>query len=193
MATITTEHEQSLRDLVRSIHDGLDLPDGFRAEIVGGDITVAASPFGIHAYIVSRIRQAVDQALGPEVIVFENTTLEEPEIDRYIPDLAAWPVALMRDAVDEWIFPASECAFAVEVTSPKQEARDYTKAEGYSRGGVPVFLLVNRKTRKCIVYTDPTPKGYEAQCIVPFGTPVILTFTGKDGEPSTATIDTSDF
>src|SRR6266851_10523577 len=85
MTAIMLEREHGLRDLVRSIHDDLDLPDGYRAEIIGGKIDVAASPFGIHAYIVNRIRQAVDSALGPDVNAFENTTLEEPEIDRYIP------------------------------------------------------------------------------------------------------------
>jgi Uma2 family endonuclease len=194
--TIMLERKQqtaddALRDIVRSIHDDLGLPDGYRAEIIGGNIVVAATPFRKHAYIVKRISRTVDATLLPEYEVFENITLEEPEIDRYIPDVAALPVAMMRDdaADTEWVIEASHCAFAAEVTSPGQEARDYAKANGYARGGVPVYLLVDRKARRCVIYTDPGPDGYGTELPVPFGNPVTLTFEGG-GE---AVIGTSDF
>ena len=177
------------RDVVRSIHDDLDLPDGYRAEIVGGDIAVVPTPFGRHSSIIELIRDAVRPALPPRYRLHENTTLEEPETDRYVPDLAAWPFALIHNAESEWVFPASECAFAVEVTSPGQEARDYTKANGYARGGVPVFLLVDRKSRRCVVYSDPASDGYRTTHRELFGDPVTLNFEGG-GE---AVIDTSDF
>lgn len=190
MSAILLERERSVRDVVRSIHDDLDLPSGYRAEIIGGELVVSASPFGIHAYIVERLRAAdLNSALPKGFRVYENTTLEQPDLDRFIPDLAAWPVALVHDAVDQWIFPAAECVFAAEVTSPKQERRDYRKADSYARGGVPVYLLVDRKARKCVVFTEPSPDGYAIQRTVSFGTPVTLAFEGG-GE---AVVDTSDF
>jgi len=196
--TIMTDDEDATADagvpeLVRSIHGDLDLPDGYRAEIIGGALAVVPPPFGRHSSIIELIRDGVRPVLPAGFRLHENTTLEEPETDRYVPDLAAWPFSLIHNAEKEWVFPAAECIFAVEVTSPGQEARDYTKANGYSRGGVPVFLLVDRKIRKCFVYTDPTPEGYAASHWFPFGDPVTLTFENADGEPRTAKIDTSDF
>jgi hypothetical protein len=65
-------------DVVHQIHDSLEVPDGFRAEIIEGQITVAASPFGKHAFIVSRIRRATQDALPPGHDLFEVTTAQEP-------------------------------------------------------------------------------------------------------------------
>jgi Uma2 family endonuclease len=172
--------------VVRALHDELDPPEGYRVEIVEGKIEVSSSPFGKHAYILMKIRRAIEPSLPAEFGLFENTTLEEPEVDRYIPDLAAWPVALI-DTETEWAFPGEECPFAVEVTSPDQERRDYAKAAGYARSGVPVYLLVDRKRRVCVLCTEPADGQYAEHHEIPFGKPVTLPLE------TPVTIETSDF
>jgi len=188
MTAVLPERDLDVLDVVRSVHDDLDLPEGYRAEIIGCQIAVSASPFGKHALIVRRIERAVGDVLPPDYEVFENTTLEEPEGDRYIPDLAVWPIPLIETDV-QWIFPASECLFVLEVTSPGQQARDRSKANGYARGGVPTHFLADRSARECVVFSDPMDSSYRTTTVFKFGEIVPLAFPGG----STARIDTSAF
>jgi Uma2 family endonuclease len=181
-------HDESRRRaaVVRALHDEIDPPEGYRVEIVEGKIEVSSSPFGMHAYIVAKVRRAVMHSLPVEFELYENTTLEEPATDRYIPDLAVWPVALMQTDT-EWAFPGDQCLLAVEVTSPHQERRDYGKAAGYARSGVPIYLLVDPKQRACVLFTEPENDRYRTRHEVPFGKPVTLPL-----DPP-VTIDTSEF
>lgn len=173
-------------DIVHMIHSGLELPDGFRLEIVGGQITVAPAPFGRHAVLVKRIMRAAQDALPPGYDLYEATTAREPEGDRYLPDLAAWPERLI-DTDAEWVFPAAECAFAVEVTSPGHRRRGYRKAAGYARAAVPVYLLVDRRKRECLVYSEPRGEQYRSVRRVKFGDPVELMLSKR------VTLDTTGF
>ena len=186
MAMMTTERPGSEDDaasrddsrrraaVIRALHDQLDPPEGWRVEIVEGTITVAATPFGKHASIIRRIRMAIEPTLPPEEYGFyENLTCEEPEIDRYVPDLGVWPVEYI-DRDDEWVFAAEMCALAIEVTSPDQAKRDYTKAAGYARASVPVYLIVDRTRRVCVVLTEPEGGTYKNRHEEPFGKPVSL-------------------
>jgi Uma2 family endonuclease len=180
------EEDRQRAAVVRALHDQLDPPEGYRVEIIEGKIDVASTPFGKHAFILMRLRRMIEPSLPLEFGLFENTTLEEPQVDRYIPDLVAWPVALI-DTETEWAFPGEECPLAVEVTSPDQERRDYAKALGYARSGVPVYLLIDRKRRICVVFTEPEGDQYRTRHEAPFGKPLILPLE------TPVTIDTSDF
>jgi Uma2 family endonuclease len=173
MTIVMSDHEHDLIDVVQSIHDSLELPDGFRAEIIGGQITVAASPFGIHADILQDIRDAALSSLRPGYRLYENVTLEEPDGDRYIPDLALLPRAAVR-ARHQWVFPTGMCRLAVEVTSPGQEDRDYRKTTGYARAGVPIYLIVDQKRRRCVVQSEPVGDKYGIVTEVPFGQDVTV-------------------
>jgi Uma2 family endonuclease len=180
------DHRRERAAVVRALHDQLDPPEGYRIEIIEGKIEVAATPMGRHAVLVRRIRQAVERDTPPEIGAFENITLEEPEIDRYIPDLAVWPEELV-DTEAEWVFAGEGCLLAVEVTSPDQERRDYAKADGYARSGTPIYLLVDRKRRTCIVFSEPAGDRYMTRHEVPFGKPVTLPL-----DPP-ITLETADF
>lgn len=186
MTIVMADREHDLLDVVHSIHDDLELPEGYRAEIIGGQIAVAASPFGIHAFILQELREAAHGRLPHGHRLYENVTLEEPGGDRYIADLALMPDKLMRTRT-QWVFQMAMCLLAVEVTSPGQEARDYSKAAGYARAEVPVYLLVDQKRRRCVVYGDPEGDKYAEVMEVPFGEDVLLPLA----QP--ITIDTSKF
>lgn len=173
MTIVMSDREHDLMDVVQSIHDDLELPEGYRAEIIGGQIAVVASPFGMHAYILQEIRDAATGRLPEGHRLYENITLEEPDGDRYIPDLALLPDALMRTR-RQWIFPMGMCLLTVEVTSPGQEDRDYRKTAGYARAGIPVYLIVDQKRRRCVVHSEPEGDKYATVTEVPFGRDIVL-------------------
>ncbi len=152
------------------------LPDDVHAEVVEGEVIVnAATPAGRHAKIILAVRRAFTRH-GIDNL-FENTTLliEEDEAE-YVPDLAQWPEQLIDG--DTWEFPAAECAFALEVVSgdrPGRRQRDYRKALGYARGGVPVFLLIDTVERTCTLFTEPKAGEYSVRQIVKFGESLFIT------------------
>jgi Uma2 family endonuclease len=156
---------------VTTPHDILELlPTGVRAEIVEGDVIVAAAtPMGKHAKVILAVRRAF---LAAGIVnLYENTTLlVERDEDEYVPDLALWPEELIDG--EEWEFPASQCGFALEVVSgsrPGRRRRDYAKALGYARGRVPTYLIVDPDERVCVLYTEPRDDGYAVEQTVKFG------------------------
>ena len=163
-----------LKQVVSHIHDDLDLPEGYRVEIIEGQIVMSPAPQVKHAHIVKLIAKAVDQALPDGFEVYENVTLEDPEGERCIPDLGAWPEKFL-DAERLAVLPGDKCAFVLEVTSPRQENRDYTKAAAYARCDIPVYLLVDRKKRVCVVHTEPRGSVYTTVHTAAFGEPLVLT------------------
>ena len=180
---------QKLADVLRDLHDQLNPPEGYRVEIVEGEIVVSPSPFGKHALIIADIKRAASSSLPPSLELVERITLEEPELSRYEPDLGLWPRELL-DTESAWVFPGNACAFVVEVTSPNQEHRDYAKAHGYARSGIPVYLLVDRASRVCVVFTEPEGDRYRNRHETPFGKPVTLPL----GTPVTpVTLETTGF
>jgi hypothetical protein len=156
---------------VKSAHDIIEmLPDDVHAEVIEGEVIVnAATPAGRHAKIVLAVRRAFARH-GIDNL-FENTTLliEHDEAE-YVPDLACWPEHLIEG--DTWEFPATECTFALEVVSgdrPGRRQRDYQKASGYARGGVPVLLIIDPMKGTCTLFTEPRAREYSVRQIVKFG------------------------
>ena len=172
--------------MMRSLHEDLAIPDGFRAQIIGADLVVSGPPTGQHAHIVSYVRNAIHPARPAGYDTYEATTAQTDSGQRFTPDLAMWPVDLLRGSA-EWALPASMCRFALEVTSPGAEYRDYLKASGYAEAPVPVYLLADVRKRECIVFTDPEGGVYRTKQRVPFGAPVFLPFDVQ------VAIDTAEF
>ena len=163
-------------EVVHQAHDALELPEGYTAQIIKGLLVIMATPNARHAYIVGEIEDALRGCLPAGLRTYQNTTGQEPDGDRYIPDLGVWPKALLRSMGDEWVFDATQLLVAVEVTSRGQEAHDYDKVEGYARAGVPVYLIVDRKRRRCVLFTEPQPaKGlYQTTHTTDFGEPLTI-------------------
>jgi hypothetical protein len=164
------------RITVTTSHDIIELlPDDVHAEVIEGDVIVnAATPAGRHAKIILAVRRAFMRS--GITSLFENTTLLiEPDESEYIPDLALWPDELIDG--DDWEFPAYECGFALEVVSgdrPGRRLRDYGKASGYARGGVPVLLIVDASDEVCLLLTEPRDGEYTVRKTARFGETLVI-------------------
>lgn len=162
------------------------LPDDVHAEVIEGEVIVsAATPAGRHAKIVLAVRRAFARR-GIDNL-FQNTTLiVEHDETEYVPDLARWPESLIDG--DIWEFPAAHCAFVLEVVSgdrPGRRERDYQKASGYARGGVPLFLLIDPVEEACTLFTEPRAGDYSVRQIMKFGE--TLSIPAGDGTVELAT------
>ncbi|MDT0451615.1 Uma2 family endonuclease [Streptomyces hesseae] len=147
------------------------LPDGYRTEIIGGNIVM--SPWSQCAYDYI-IESAIEQ-LSPHTPdghrvrgyprLFKFPTQEES----YGPDFYAleW-TALKTKGI---YAPGDALSLAGEVTSRSTAGTDRTKkVEAYGKAGVPVYVLVDVLAESVTAYSDPSPdRGYRARHQVKLG------------------------
>ncbi|WP_314615742.1 Uma2 family endonuclease [Streptomyces stackebrandtii] len=133
----------------------LETPEGFRAELIEGEIVVTPPPG------------------APR--------------DHVIPDGTFAPQArrLYRGA-EPWM-PCAGVAMVLEVTSSRPNADREVKRRCYARGGIPLYLLVDRDTSTVTLFTDAESGDYRELHAVPFGKTLSLP------EPFGFDLETADF
>ncbi|MFH8404917.1 Uma2 family endonuclease [Streptomyces sp. NPDC018019] len=167
--------------------EDLEVPEGYKAELLRGEIVMMAGPDLVHNRIVLRVlRQIPDQkwdCLQTQDIDFLRQT-SEPQ-----PDL----VVLDRDAGPESgrLLPPELVTLLVEVVSKNSVDRDYRlKRSIYAAGKIPAYLIIDPIMGHCVLLTEPTGSDeeadYAAQRISKFGDPVPLDLLGVE-------LDTSKF
>ncbi|MFJ3902223.1 Uma2 family endonuclease [Streptomyces sp. NPDC090025] len=157
----------------------LQTPEGFRAELIEGEIVVTPPPDGDHEHCISRIIKQVLRNAGTAMDVSGNKGLTLKEVpgaprDHVIPDATFAPehLALFRGA-DSWM-PCDGVALVLEVTSTRPHRDRDVKRRCYARGGIPLHLLVDRDDAAVTLFTDPADGDYREAHRVPFGKSVAL-------------------
>ncbi|RZU25185.1 Uma2 family endonuclease [Streptomyces sp. BK239] len=170
----------------------LDTPEGFRAELVEGEIVVTPPPDGDHedyiGLIVSQVikRSTIDMQFSGNKGLKLGKADGCPQ-DHVIPDGTFAPQALrLYRGADPWM-PSQGVAMVLEVTSTRPRADREVKRRCYARAGIPLFLLVDRETSEVTLLSDPKQDDYRQRCTLPFGKPLALP------EPFAFDLDTSDF
>ncbi|MFD5268582.1 Uma2 family endonuclease [Streptomyces sp. NPDC058335] len=170
----------------------LDTPEGFRAELVEGEIVVTPPPDGDHEKYISRIVRQVIKRSGTDMDVSGNKGLKLrsggacPK-NHVVPDatFAALDLDLFGNA-GPWM-PCDGVAMVLEVTSTKPTADREAKRRCYARGGIPRYLLVDRDTSQVTLFSDPMHDDYREHTTLPFGKPLTLP------EPFAFDLETADF
>ncbi|MBA4864802.1 Uma2 family endonuclease [Streptomyces sp. PSKA54] len=170
----------------------LDTPEGFRAELIEGEIVVTPPPDGDHEDYIGLIVSQVIRRSTADMQFSGNKGLKLrsgggcPK-DHVIPDGTFAPAErrLYRGA-DSWM-PCDGVAMVLEVTSTKPRIDREAKRRCYARGGIPLYLLVDREASSITLFSDPEKDDYRQHCTLPFGKPLALP------EPFTFELDTTDF
>ncbi|MFE9438028.1 Uma2 family endonuclease [Streptomyces sp. NPDC006602] len=170
----------------------LDTPEGFRAELIEGEIVVTPPPDGDHEDYIGLI---VDEVIRKSRIRMQfsgNKGLKLPSgggcpKNHVIPDgtFAPRELRLYRGA-DPWM-PCDGVAMVLEVTSTKPQADREAKRRCYARGGIPLYLLADRDTSQVTLFSDPEKDDYRQHCTLPFGKPLALP------DPFAFELETTDF
>ncbi|MFD0257695.1 Uma2 family endonuclease [Kitasatospora indigofera] len=160
----------------------LELPDGYRAEIVEGFIEVSPTGRRNHARIANRLRDALVLFLvdSGSAAYQDTNVLHGRKV--FIPDLIVGP----KD-IDDIPDPdglgveAGGVTLVAEVVSPGHDARKrdlIRKRRAYARAGIPVYVIIDDLDGDghVTVLTDPHPDRatYEAEIRVPYGTEVTV-------------------
>ncbi|TVL90136.1 Uma2 family endonuclease [Streptomyces sp. LX-29] len=183
--------DQTLEELMHT-YEHLDLPEGQRAELIGGEIVISPTPTSQHNWIFGRLMRMLIKATPDEWMITNTETVVLPATgERFIPDLLVCEAAALTDNRKEWQLPADDVLLACEITSPSTARRDRTsKLWGYAHSQVPVYLLVDPHDGggSTTVYANPDGKGrFRDEKTVPFGERVPLP------EPFGFELDTSLF
>ncbi|WP_054815866.1 Uma2 family endonuclease [Nocardia arizonensis] len=194
--TAATVHEPE-RDPAEVLLEGfhaLETPEGFRAELIEGEILVTPPPRGDHEDIIASVNRQVTKHSVLDVDFSGNKGLL---LDRgglcvknhLIPDGVFAPVRAFKGE-DAWM-PVDKVLMVVEVTSSNPDRDRTGKRYCYARGGVPLYLLVDRHIESVTLFGEPGGAGdlidYRQEIRVPFGKPLELP------APFALTLDTGEF
>ncbi|MCD0451258.1 Uma2 family endonuclease [Actinocorallia sp. API 0066] len=172
----------------------LEIPEGFRAELLDKEIIVSPPPSGRHERAISAIITQVIRRSAVDMSVSGNRGLLLPgeqgtDVRHVIPDAVFAPEELdVFNTDSSWMEPDG-VALVVEVTSQRPRDDRLLKHRAYARAEVPLYLLVDRDTETAHLYSEPNPntETYTQTASAPFGSP--LPFPA----PFSFTLDTSRF
>ncbi|MEU5024865.1 Uma2 family endonuclease [Streptomyces milbemycinicus] len=182
-----TQEEILLEDFL-----ALDTPEGFRAELIEGEIVVTPPPDGEHETCISRIVRQVIRKSATDMDVSGHKGLTVPRgglcvRNHVIPDVTFAPVEqdLFREA-ESWM-PCEGVSMVVEVTSSKPDRDREAKRHCYANGGIPLYLLVDREKGSVTLFSDPEKAEYQEAATVSFGKSIGLP------APFSFSLETADF
>lgn len=152
--------------LTQDLMERLDVPKGWRTEIIDGNIVVSFPQTIGHAHRVSRINMVVTRAEPTGSIALQWSTVEFAATgDRYVPDLTVLPESVVDGEGwngPDWIRPAEALALAVEVVYPSSRLHDWqAKVKGYATAGVPLYLVIDPHKSEIALYSNPEKGEYK--------------------------------
>jgi Uma2 family endonuclease len=153
--------------------ENFEAPEGFKVELLRGQIIMMAGPDWVHNTIVQSIQDQIS---------FERWHRVQTQ-DVAIPGEASEPqpdlVVVERGAFKGpgRLVPAPAVTMVVEVVSKYSADRDYKlKRSMYAAGRIPAYLIVDPFTAQCVLLTNPVGAGdeadYRTQDTSKFGEPV---------------------
>ncbi|MEV4613443.1 Uma2 family endonuclease [Kitasatospora sp. NPDC049258] len=149
----------------------LDTPEGFKAELIEGEIILTPPPDGDRETTIGRIVRQVFRQCPADVDFAGGKGLIVPS-GRYIPDgtFTAADAMLGRES---WSEPDG-VLMVLEVTSSRPGKDREAKRLGYAAAGIPLYLLVDRQANRLVLHSDPARGDYATTTAVPVGTPLPL-------------------
>lgn len=169
-----------------------EAPEGYRVELINGEIVVTPPPSGNHDRAFSRIvwqiarNSAVDMDFsGTKGLIVPSGGVADA--GRAIPDATFAPAKLdLFHGAGSWM-PSSGVAMVLEVTSshPNRDRED--KRRAYAEAGIPLYLLADRGEKQVVLFANPDGKDYLQVTKAPFGRKLDLP------KPFDFTLDTAPF
>ncbi|GAA0286153.1 Uma2 family endonuclease [Streptomyces turgidiscabies] len=159
----------SFEDLLDAL-DVLDVPTGYRAEIIKGNIVVSPWSKGYYSRVMKLVRRQLEDYI-PEGHLIDSSPLlfVFPGLERaYGPDIYAAHERTLE--TDSNRLDGEGLSFVAELTSPSTRDDDLTdKVAVYGGAGVPVYLVLDMQKDEASLFLEPYAKGYRSRLTKPFG------------------------
>ncbi|WP_377274018.1 Uma2 family endonuclease [Peterkaempfera sp. SMS 1(5)a] len=170
----------------------LQTPEGFRAELIEGEIVVTPPPDGDHEKYISRVVRQVVRRSATDMDVSGHKGLRvsagpgHPR-NHVIPDATFAPLSLdLFGGAEPWM-PPNGISMVVEVTSTRPERDRIAKRHCYARAGIPLYLLIDREESRVSLFSLPEGDEYTEVHLAPFGKPIDIP------APFSFALETADF
>ncbi|WP_018657904.1 Uma2 family endonuclease [Actinomadura flavalba] len=184
-------HTHEEQDVLLDGFLALDTPEGFRAELIDGEIVVSPPPLGDHEDYLSTIFRQIYRHSSAEMDGSGNKGLSLRGADgkpyRVIPDGVFAPRQLRLFLGAEAWMPSRGVELVVEVTSSHAQHDRDKKRRAYAAGAIPLYLLVDRDERFTVLFSSPEGGDYTRIAREPFGKQMDLP------DPFGFALDTSEF
>jgi Uma2 family endonuclease len=172
-------HEDDDGTFARAFLETMDVPDGHRAEIIGGRLVMSPTAAKLHNSIAMHIAMQVNSDDRYWAYMAQEVDLSLDHL--YVPDVVVVPVEVDESDDDPARLDGADVLMAVEVTSPSNASEDREGAErgkwaGYAQAAIPVYLLIDRDPRVAavFVYSEPVDGRYTVHGRYPLGAKVPL-------------------
>ncbi|CAM5352338.1 Uma2 family endonuclease OS=Streptomyces alboniger OX=132473 GN=CP975_21930 PE=4 SV=1 [Streptomyces alboniger] len=176
------EEGPDLDEVVWQVWKAMELPEGYRAEIIEGAIEVSPTGRYSHSQIIFLLREALGDFLkGGEFAARHDTNIIH-DGSALIPDLFVVVRDPERYVTDDGLgLTAAAVRVVFEVVSPGRRNQDrdrIRKRREYARAGIPVYVLIDDYDGQGAVtlFTEPRPEKADWDDIhrVPYGTDVTV-------------------
>ncbi|WP_243791368.1 Uma2 family endonuclease [Saccharopolyspora gloriosae] len=168
----------------------LDLPEGWRAEIIEERIVTSPPPGSNHNLIADSVTRSCYAVIPRELVIFQTVGMFLPRSGGLcVPDL----VVIEREQVGDGSsgISAEDALLAAEITSKSNADTDRdAKHRAYAQAGIPLYLLIDRFAPRwptVTLFSEPDGDAYRESHAVPFGKPIELP------SPFDVTLETEEF
>ncbi|GAA1218787.1 Uma2 family endonuclease [Kitasatospora nipponensis] len=145
------------------------LLDGHRVEIIGGQIIVTPPASGPHAESLSDLMlplmAAGLHAEHSRVLQAIGLWLPGGPSDYAVPDLALVDADYRDHRVEYGCYDPAVFRMVAEVTSTNYQTDLKVKPAAYAGAGIPVYLIVDRNSRRVRVLSDPQGGEYRVHAV----------------------------
>ncbi|MEU1944432.1 Uma2 family endonuclease [Streptomyces sp. NPDC059474] len=163
-------------------------PEGWRVELIEGEIHVVPPANGEHEEIVSEVTGQVRDH-RKDLGRYTGVGLRVPDASptgKVVPDFVIAPKGSFGDSL-EYHDPGAVMLVG-EVTSHSTADNDRgPKLRGYAAAGIPFYLLIDRERKQAVLHSLPAGKRYTRKVEVDISQPLSLP------EPLGFDLDTSEF
>ncbi|GGR34750.1 Uma2 family endonuclease [Streptomyces netropsis] len=192
MTAMAHEPTPTQEELLLESFLALETPEGFKAELIEGEIIVSPAPDGDHEDVIELIVAQMYDHSKVRMQYSGNKGLRLPSGGRcprnhVVPDgtFAPRELRLFRGA-PSWMTPDG-IALVIEVTSTGPDGDRVAKRHCYARAGIPLYLLVDRSRGMVTLHSDRVGEDYGDAHSTAFGKEVPLP------APFSFVLETADF
>ncbi|NBM16506.1 Uma2 family endonuclease [Streptomyces sp. GC420] len=169
-----SDNEPTLDEMFEWL-EKMPVPEGYKTEIVGGNIFMAPQR-DTHWEIIAAVYDQL-RAKHPRKRIKSDVRIDYPgHLNGFASDVTLVAEGATRNEKGLW--NCADVVFVAEVVSKRTGMNDYgPKKAAYAEAEVPVYLIADPYQGRCHVFTQPKDGEYAAEAKVPFGTDVDLTAT----------------
>ncbi|MCX4907528.1 Uma2 family endonuclease [Streptomyces sp. NBC_00878] len=176
------ENGPSLDEVVWQAWEAMELPEGYRAEIIEGAIEVSPTGRFSHGQIINLLRDDLVVFLKDGDFAARSDFNVIHKGSAWIPDLFIVPRDTERYITADGVgISAAAVRLVVEVVSPGKRNQDrdrVKKRREYARAAIPVYVLIDDYDDEgtVTVLTEPRPEKADWVGVhrVPYGTEVTI-------------------